>query len=267
MAIITGQVKVVTHNHHVVAFYDAFSDTLHGTSGDDVIKGLGGNDDIYGGRGDDLILGGKGDDVIFADDGGLQYSYWGRDTVGGGEGNDDINFKNTSADVQLFGDEGNDRLHGGSGNDFLDGGADADTIKGGAGNDTIKGGTGRDDMWGGSGGDTFIFDSSSDSGLNSTTADRIHDFETGRDHIVWAVGTAVGDSESYGEVRSPFQGIDASLKIVEAHLSGKVFAFVTDGTDGYLFADTHHSGHFDSGVILNGLSTLGSFTGHDIIPG
>lgn len=69
------------------------SETLQGTSGDDVITGLGGQDVLYGRDGDDIICGGPGDD-------------------------------------QLFGESDRDRLLGGPGDDVLDGGDGRDTCNG-----------------------------------------------------------------------------------------------------------------------------------------
>lgn len=84
------------------------SDTLVGTSGDDVICGLGGNDTIVGGKGDDVIRGGAGSD-----------------SLRGGSGDDVIS-----------GDAGRDNLSGGNGDDALNGGTGVDVLRSGAGDDT-----------------------------------------------------------------------------------------------------------------------------------
>jgi Ca2+-binding RTX toxin-like protein len=84
------------------------TETLIGTSGDDIIYAEGGNDFVRGGAGNDRLDGGSGNDRLY-----------------GGDGDD-----------HLHGGEGNDTLYGNAGNDFLDGGAGNDTMRGGAGDDT-----------------------------------------------------------------------------------------------------------------------------------
>jgi uncharacterized repeat protein (TIGR01451 family) len=95
------------------------SDTIDGTSGDDVICGGNGKDTINGLGGNDIILGQNGkDDVI----GGV-----GNDTVMGGNGKDHV-----------VGGLGVDALRGGNAPDLLDAldGAGGDSIVGGLGQDT-----------------------------------------------------------------------------------------------------------------------------------
>jgi hemolysin type calcium-binding protein len=59
----------------------------------------------------------------------------------------------TSRNVQLFGQDGNDRLAGASGRDTLDGGAGDDIVTGSSGGDRVLGGSGNDQLFGNSGGD------------------------------------------------------------------------------------------------------------------
>ena len=102
------------------------SDTLVGTSGDDVICGLGGTDTIVGGKGDDIIRGGAGRDQIAG--GG------GDDELSGGAGSDSL--LGGSGDDAIGGDAGRDNLSGGNGDDALDGGTGVDGLRSGAGDDT-----------------------------------------------------------------------------------------------------------------------------------
>ena len=75
------------------------SDTLIGTSINDIISGGNGQDMLYGGAGSDLLIGGNGNDSV-------------------------------------YGSSGNDALIGGNGDDLLDGGAGNDLLFGESGNDT-----------------------------------------------------------------------------------------------------------------------------------
>ncbi len=76
----------------------ARSESLYGTSGDNVILGLDGKDRLYGSAGDDKLDGGNGSD-------------------------------------RLYGGSGNDSINGGSGNDTLAGNKGTDTLTGGTGED------------------------------------------------------------------------------------------------------------------------------------
>lgn len=101
------------------------SETLTGTSGDDILCGLEGNDTINGLGGDDIIFGGAGND-----------------TATGGKGRD-----------AFYGASGNDRLSGGANDDQLRGQQGRDTLLGGRGDDTLRGGADRDVLHGGPGRD------------------------------------------------------------------------------------------------------------------
>ncbi|WP_425046526.1 Hint domain-containing protein [Primorskyibacter sp. S87] len=137
-------------------------DTLIGGEGDDEIYGNGGDDSLSGGDGNDLVDGGDGDDIIdtsgkaahaLPDRGFPSYAgfpaipadldpYNDRDTVFGGEGNDEIR---TGDDMDV--------IRGGAGDDSIDGGLDDDAIGGGDGNDQIVGGEGSDTINAGAGDD------------------------------------------------------------------------------------------------------------------
>jgi hypothetical protein len=107
---------------------DDVSDTLTGTTDDDIIAGQGGNDRITGLEGDDDICGGRGNDTINGGPGG-DFLAGNReaDTLQGGLGND-----------ELFGGPGNDILNGGPGNDILNcGPGNNDTADGGPGMNVV----------------------------------------------------------------------------------------------------------------------------------
>jgi uncharacterized repeat protein (TIGR01451 family) len=94
------------------------SDTLNGTSGDDI---------ICGGNGSDAINGLGGNDTIFGQNG--------KDALNGSDGNDNV-----------MGANGKDQVTGGVGTDMLRGGNAPDVLNGqdGAGGDSLDGGNGSD---------------------------------------------------------------------------------------------------------------------------
>lgn len=118
-----------------------FSDTFQLESDSETCYGGKSNDVIFFNRGHDFGFGGKGEDT-------------------------------------LFGEDGNDRLHGESGNDRLYGQAGSDRLGGGEGNDWIVGNAGADFLTGGAGADTFRFQTISDLGLTSASADLVLDFKS-----------------------------------------------------------------------------------------
>ena len=175
---------------------------------DDTITGGAGGDTIYGDveeneggagtsialTGDDIIFGGAGDDnFTLVGDIGINavnstVNETGKDTIDGGTGNDVL-----IGDVEK--NIGNIDL---AGNDLLIGGADDDLIVGDvrfnesvlttAGDDILIGGEGDDHLYGdvfsntgaiaNTGVDRFVYDMSINNG-----ADRIYDFESGKDFI------------------------------------------------------------------------------------
>lgn len=76
-------------------------------------------------------------------------------------------FTGSASANTFFGNGGVDHLIGNGGRDIMDGGAGNDEINGGALNDTMTGGIGSDD---------FNYSALSDSGLTSSTRDKIVDF-------------------------------------------------------------------------------------------
>ena len=87
------------------------------------------------------------------------------DLLAGQGGNDAL--EGFAGNDHLKGRAGDDRLLGGDGNDRLDGGGGADRLTDGHGNDVLIGGEGAD---------IFVF-------VADGNADRIEDFEVGRDKI------------------------------------------------------------------------------------
>lgn len=135
------------------------------------------------------------------------------DTLSGGAGNDHL-AGNAGADV-LNGGGGADALLGGAGKDQLFGGSGADALYGDGGADILVGGIGADKLSGGLGADTFVF-------AAGAGADRILDFDLGKDHIdltafdlagfgdIDIEGRAFGAHISVADVTIDLRGIDAT---------------------------------------------------------
>jgi hypothetical protein len=245
-------------------------DNLVGTAGDDTILGLGGNDNLYGEGGDDIIDAGAGADFIMPTATGA-YGFFGQDIVSGGDGEDLINY-NFSNEKAI--------LDGGADNDTIFGGSAADVIKGGAGNDRLDGNAGGDLFTGGAGSDIFSYTGAGETGLTALTADRITDFNAvedaidmpliaryyyenyGGQHIIW---------DTYDETTIAYgAGFEAAKNaaddiIFQGHYYGYIYAFVTDGVNGYLFADLDTNGEADTAVIIDGVTSTTQFSATDII--
>jgi Ca2+-binding RTX toxin-like protein len=99
-----------------------------------VIKGTHQSETLAGTTGNDLVFARGGDDTVNASDG--------NDRVHGQRGNDTLN-----------GEGGNDRMRGGTGNDTLNGGEGNDVLRGRWGNDVVNGDNGDDRIWVGRGAD------------------------------------------------------------------------------------------------------------------
>jgi Ca2+-binding RTX toxin-like protein len=122
--------------------------TINGGDGNDKIMfGMGGNQTFNNAS----INGNAGDDII--DGMNLNVTLTGTNFIGGGAGNDTINFSNATTDNGAAGFARGFDLTGGSGNDVITGSSDRDAIWGNADNDTISGGTGTDTIYAGAGND------------------------------------------------------------------------------------------------------------------
>jgi len=105
----------------------ALAGTIKGTTASDTLNGTSGNDIICGGNGSDTINGLGGNDTIFGQNG--------KDALNGNDGNDNV-----------MGANGKDQVTGGAGIDMLRGGNAPDVLNGqdGAGGDSLDGGNGPD---------------------------------------------------------------------------------------------------------------------------
>lgn len=197
---------------------------LDGQAGNDTLRGGGGNDMLFAGDGDDVLEAGTGHDTLDGAFGfdmavfrgatglSLHLGHGGRQSSGsgsvtligiealrGGGGND--RFTGTSARERLEGGGGNDLLEAAGGSDLLMGGTGRDTLRGGDGNDLLLGGRGNDTLTGGAGADHFVF-------ASGEGADRITDFQDGRDRIAVISGAA-----SFAEIGVTVQGGNTVLLI------------------------------------------------------
>jgi Ca2+-binding RTX toxin-like protein len=205
--------------------------TIHGDDFEDDIDGFSGADIIYGYDGDNLLYGWDGDDDIY---GGYDH-----DTIYGGNGDD-----------YLIGGAGHDDLYGGSGFDDLYGGSGLDYLSGGSGEDLLSGGTGRDTLAGGTGEDYFVF-KRGDSGLTTSTADTITDWNRSFDFIDV---TIKGTSRNYREVMTDASSISTAASDAD-YLYGDtsvrhVFLYNPDIDRGFLVSDLNADGLFETGIVL-----------------
>ena len=262
-----------------------FGTQLLGTDGGDSIFGFGGNDRIYGGMGVDYISGGDGDDQIYAEGGDRPnvFEFWGNDTVRGGNGNDTISYYHSVDPVTIYGDhlqpseanlqDGNDTIWGGWASDTIIGGGGDDTIYGGRGNDyiitdygygTTPGYYGTNTVWGGAGQDTVIVSgwdtvviNRGDSNPVDGAQDIIAHFDRAHAHL-----ELPGDAtaSNYDETTISGRGFDAALNMANYMLKSVDYVFITDGHDGFVFADTDGDTRADIGVTMAGLTSTDQFS-------
>lgn len=205
----------------------AGNDTIGGGDGDDRLRGSGGDDAVAGGQGGDEISAGGGVNVL---DGGAgndsfeQQSEDGTDTIGGGTGQDSVNYfrriavsitqdaiandgvagenDNVLGDIEalttnvgddtIVGGPAANSINSGGGNDTVDGGPGDDVIGADSGSDRVAGGAGDDELDGGTGadllgggtGDDTVTYEFRDEALIVTIGDGAPDGETGEGDIV-----------------------------------------------------------------------------------
>ncbi|ODN71299.1 endo alpha-1,4 polygalactosaminidase [Methylobrevis pamukkalensis] len=111
----------------------------YATAGYNRVDGIAASETLGGSSGQDIIFAGAGHDIVNGGDGA--------DLVRGEDGSD-----------RLSGGRHADILAGGAGGDTLKGGKGDDTLVGGRGNDRLSGGDGDDVLAGGQHADVFVFD-------------------------------------------------------------------------------------------------------------
>ena len=203
-----------------------WSASASGTDGDDQWRGNNSDDHYYAGNGNDRLSSGNGNDDLYGADGDDQLNgESGSDDLYGGIGNDYLS-GGEGAD-HLEGGFDNDRLEGGNGDDYLSGGAGIDALTGGNGSDdlygedgddTLVGGAGSDDLYGGLGKDTFKYSNVLESGLTSTTRDRIHDFSAGDKIDLSGI-----DARSGNWSNDAFTYVGAAANVTSANANGALW--------------------------------------------
>ena len=142
---------------------------LNGGQGNDYLVGLAGNDSLLGGTGNDHMVGGLGNDIYYVDsqldlvtelanegDNDLlvaTVSY----ALGAGASIETMSAEQTTAAINLTGNELAQSLYGNAGDNILTGGGGADYMVGGAGNDRYYVDTSDFIGEGIGGGDDWIF--------------------------------------------------------------------------------------------------------------
>jgi|NOAtaT_6_FD_contig_101_193354_length_3711_multi_3_in_0_out_0_1 hypothetical protein len=140
-----------------------------------------------------------------------------------------------------------------------------DTITGGAGDDTITGGAGVDALTGGVGIDTYVF-VDGDSGVETGTQDTITQFSAGTDLIDFGVAGSLTNYEEYSAATITDYASAVTAANTEADADdGVIYLFITDLTNGWVFADYDDDGTVDLGVSLTGLATLNTFAASSLV--
>jgi Ca2+-binding RTX toxin-like protein len=203
------------------------------------LNGGGGNDTLVGGEGDDTLVGGEGRDFLMGGGGG-DFLYAGPGSLNGGDG-------------ELYAGPGSNSLNGGDGEDYLFSGMVSDRLTGG--NDC----------------DTFVFEAAevriheyaveSTSTSPASDPDNITDFEARDDLIDMNIA---GTATNYIETALGYNaGYLAAKSWAETAMPGGNgllrFGFVTDGVNGYLFGDLDGDQYIETGVVLEGLTSLNDF--------
>jgi Ca2+-binding RTX toxin-like protein len=199
--------------------------TINGGEGNDKIMfGMGGNQTFNNAS----INGNAGDDIIEGMN--LNVTLTGTNFIGGGAGNDTINFSNATTDNGAAGFARGFDLTGGSGNDVITGSSDRDVIWGNADNDTISGGTGTDTIYAGAGNDRINVEN--DRIIGGLGADDYVFVPTGGNSIFFI--NAVGESaaatsgtartfDSFVEYSGFIAGDSLNISAVTNQLAGGVY--------------------------------------------
>lgn len=258
------------------------SNTLRGGAGNDTLRGLAGDDFLYGENGADRLYGGEGDDYMRGGYGG--------DTLEGGAGEDEIfgdggddAIDGGDGDDALFGGNGADTISGGRNHDVIDGGADDDRLYGGVGMDTLTGGQGNDLLNGGSGNDLLygragndrLFGGTGDDWLEGNGGADTLNGEAGADTLIGGDGNDTLNGGGGNDSLSGDAGRDLLVGGFGADLlsggddadvlrgGGQDDVLVGDGGDDQLFGDDG-ADQLDGGA---GADLLSGGTGSDLLYG
>jgi Ca2+-binding RTX toxin-like protein len=235
-------------------------DNLDGGSGEDSLRGDAGADILHGGADDDTLRDGDGNDTVYGDGGNdIIRTGAGSDEAWGGSGNDVI-IEDTADPTNYFGalpvgtgdtlhgGAGDDAIKGGGGHDRLFGDSDDDSLDGGDGSDVIVGGLGLDVMRGGANADKFVWNSTAESGLAASEADRITDFNRSEGDRIDV--SAIDANETIaGNQAFTFAGIGNNPA------AGQIVYF-TSATDTYILLGTDADTIQEMTIRLTGVYTV-----------
>ncbi|HSL11509.1 MAG TPA: calcium-binding protein [Actinomycetota bacterium] len=176
--------------------------SVHGDGGNDIVNGGPGADKLFGDADDDVLSsgpgdpsgthvdelhGGAGNDTLTADNGGDKM--WGDEDLDFDCSSDGSTSSGLGGRDSLIGGDGNDQMHAGNGADSLDGAKGGDTMCGGGGNDEMTGAEGKDTMTGGGGDDNMV------GGSDDGTGDTMHG-GSGRDYMLGDEGSLTRDGSN-----------------------------------------------------------------------
>jgi Ca2+-binding RTX toxin-like protein len=215
---------------------------LQDTFGSDSLVGSSQNDIFYVGVGTDTLNGGGGTDVVnYFATGAIAASLTTGGTVGDAAGDVYISIEHLSGGLgndtlsgdgganSIAGNDGADILDGGGGDDTLTGNIGADSLNGSGDNDILNGGAGADSLTGGTGWDTASY-------TNSSTTVQVVMYDT-----QYNTGEAAGDVFNGMEALQGSNFIDILVGdfAVNAILGGGGDDWI-DGTEGgdFLFGET-----------------------------
>lgn len=240
-------------------------DTILGYGGNDTISGAGGNDVIDGGLGADLMLGGAGNDtytvnstsdrVLETTTASSGVDAGGVDLVKSSVAHtlaafvENLTLTGTSAIAGTGNGMANTMVGNGAAN-TLSGRSGNDVLRGGGGNDVIAGGTGKDTMTGNSGNDRFDFNSTTESGLTTSTRDVIVDFTRGQDKIdlstIDAKPATSGTNDAFSYIGTQAFTAAGQVRIIPDMINSTITVQVNTDADASA----------EMTIRLNGLSTL-----------
>jgi serralysin len=237
-------------------------DTLQGNGGNDILLGNAGVDFLNGGTGNDAMDGGSGNDTYVVDNLGdtvieqlsndidTVVSYVNNYTLGANvenltlaDGSSAINGTGNTLNNSIQGNAANNILSGLEGNDFiLDDKGGTDTLNGGAGNDVLLGYAGVDTLNGGTEDDELSGGTGSDTLTGGAGNDRFH-FNNSLDGIDTITDFVVADDVIHVEKVGFVGGLIRGFLTADQFRTGTT---AQDDSDRFIYNRTTGALSFDS---------------------